>query len=1096
MKHFRKSIISVLLAVMLIFSTLTSAVTAFAADDEINVSLCGNFNDWIVGADAMVKEEINKYVVSVDLPKGEYEFKIVQDGLWYGSNKTLSNATAGLEMSISYNNCKLKATGGTYKFIYNPYSHTLSIEATVLSEETSYSDVYLSGDFNNWSINGNAMKTTDDITYTITLEFERGTYYFNIINKGLWYGDSIVFNDSTKNYSLKMSGGACTLVATGGTYEFSFNTEKNTLTLTQTIAKNDPANVSHVYLAGDFNNWSSTANVMTKESATSVTNKITLYPGIYKFKIVCDGLWYGSDTTILNSTSEAGVVLYSDKGDCTIETKGGSYTFHFDISTKTVKIDYQETSVDAASLTTVSIAGDFNNWSKTANKMDRASNSTVSTSIELKAGTYNFKIVQDDLWFGSNNTLPNTATDFQLSALEGNCTLKTLGGTYTFIYNVVNNKLTTLYTPSDEDPAETANVSIAGTFNNWSKTSNKLTYSKAETVQTTMELSGGTHNFKIVHDDLWYGNNNVIADTTTTTSADGVKLSITNGNCTLVASGGKYTFIYNVITNNLIVEFEGTVSDPADNANVSLAGSFNDWSKTANVLKKKSANIVSTTVELPMGQYYFKMVRGDLWYGNANEINDRTNKVSMNGLQMSAVAPECKLNATGGKYTFEYDVINNTLIVDCELAESQENASVFLAGDFNDWSTTANPLTATSSYLSSTQLTLKAGTYKFKIVSNGLWYGTNSIIFDSTSYMGTVTSMYSGDCTLEAQGGVYTFQFNSISKALTITYRQTGLADISTVSLAGDFNDWDTESTVMKATTHSNIVSTTINLKKGQYYFNVIRDSQWYGTDTDECFVAHPNYGYSAELTKTKNPCVLLANEGTYYFYYYLETNQLSISYSPASYDESDYAVINLAGDFNDWSTTADTLTKSKDQTVSITKKLSAGTYKFKIVHNNNWYGNDGTIKDTTSGANWELSASAGDITLEATGGYYLFNYNAVKKTLEITSIVTDEDPADSVKLYLAGDFNGWGAAATRMEKFDGTKVVACVTLDKGVHHFKLTDTYNFYGAEADDEIFNTTSHLPVSTTGSDFIIHSYGGEYYFTYDILAKTLEVNHLAR
>ncbi len=83
-----------------------------------------------------------------------------------------------------------------------------------------------------------------------------------------------------------------------------------------------------------------------------------------------------------------------------------------------------------------------------------------------------------------------------------------------------------------------------------------------------------------------------------------------------------------------------------------------------------------------------------------------------------------------------------------------------------------------------------------------------------------------------------------------------------------------------------------------------------------------------------------------------------------------------LPGSFNSWSTSAN-MEVVDDTHVALTYQLSAGTYEFKIYDGSSWYGNTGTIDDTTttsSTSGWTMSSGvSNNCTLNATGGYYTF---------------------------------------------------------------------------------------------------------------------------
>ena len=84
--------------------------------------------------------------------------------------------------------------------------------------------------------------------------------------------------DDNSLIEVKAAGGAAatpSAPAVGGGVRFSYS---------------DPG-ASSVALAGEFNQWSTTANPMTKDDAGNWTVSLPLKPGRYQYKFVVDGNW-------------------------------------------------------------------------------------------------------------------------------------------------------------------------------------------------------------------------------------------------------------------------------------------------------------------------------------------------------------------------------------------------------------------------------------------------------------------------------------------------------------------------------------------------------------------------------------------------------------------------------------------------------------------------------------------------------------------------------------------------------------------------------------------------------------------------------------
>lgn len=104
-----------------------------------------------------------------------------------------------------------------------------------------------------------------------------------------------------------------------------------------------------------------------------------------------------------------------------------------------------------------------------------------------------------------------------------------------------------------------------------------------------------------------------------------------------------------------------------------------------------------------------------------------------------------------------------------------------------------------------------------------------------------------------------------------------------------------------------------------------------------------------------------------------------------------------LKGSFNSWGTGNPFYTTSESNVIETTVKLNTGSYEFKINNGSTWYGNTGTIPDTTttsSNGGWIMSTSAGNCKLTASGGYYTFNFNTSTTKLKVFYSTSDPNAA------------------------------------------------------------------------------------------------------
>ena len=116
--------------------------------------------------------------------------------------------------------------------------------------------------------------------------------------------------------------------------------------------------------------------------------------------------------------------------------------------------------------------------------------------------------------------------------------------------------------------------------------------------------------------------------------------------------------------------------------------------------------------------------------------------------------------------------------------------------------------------------TLDAGTYNFKIESNGTAYGFGSVFTDEM-YNIIYRSEWKKATTFNVTGGEYTFSFNPATNGLTVK-RKVVSAD--NVKLTGDIN-----LTFAKSSNDANIFTATADIAADTYQFKINADGTEYG---------------------------------------------------------------------------------------------------------------------------------------------------------------------------------------------------------------------------------------------------------------------------
>lgn len=151
---------------------------------------------------------------------------------------------------------------------------------------------------------------------------------------------------------------------------------------------------------------------------------------------------------------------------------------------------------EPGSMSSVVLSADFNSWTATPNMM-RAEGSTLSYSVELSAGMYQFKVLDSNTWLGNDGTIENTTNTtsdigWEMTEDAANCILNATGGVYTFLFDTQSKMLKVLHT------ADT--FYLRGSFNDWG-TLDVLEENEDGTFSKTLSLTAGTYEFKAANED-------------------------------------------------------------------------------------------------------------------------------------------------------------------------------------------------------------------------------------------------------------------------------------------------------------------------------------------------------------------------------------------------------------------------------------------------------------------------------------------------------------------------------------------------------------------------------------------------------------------
>ena len=357
-------------------------------------------------------------------------------------------------------------------------------------------------------------------------------------------------------------------------------------------------------------------------------------------------------------------------------------------------------------------------------------NGIYTGSTELEAGSYTFKMSVNGVAFGNGSTFTDKTTNAKYnSKWTSSTTLKATGGKYTFKFNTAKNTLTIEYlAPSKASIVGDINLDLQATKD-------------ANVYSASVKLNKGNYEFRVMNQGVRYCCGYTYKDLTVGSQYNSKWSSAS----TFAASGGTYTFSYDIDTNKL------TISYLPSGAEVSVVGNF-----TLALAKTDKENVYSGTKTLKAGNYQIKMNNYGKLCGTSAVVKDVTPGLVFNPKWSKYTT----FVATGGTYTFTYNTATNTLVVTADKGD----IPVKVTGDIN------LSLKKSDTNVFTGSVKLKKGDYSFKMNVNGTDFCNGTTIRNATTGTIKYNSKYTSASTLVAVGGTYTFAYNALTNQLSVKY--------------------------------------------------------------------------------------------------------------------------------------------------------------------------------------------------------------------------------------------------------------------------------------------------------------------------------------
>ncbi|HCI60653.1 MAG TPA: hypothetical protein DE313_07575 [Ruminococcus sp.] len=520
-------------------------------------------------------------------------------------NYTASDKQIQVKYYLQCDKKILNMQGGIY------YDSSVLKVADTNTEETCI-PAFVSGNaFINFDLTNKALFNATNLNlYDFTSQGVFVTVTFDIIGSGDTEVnlDVDVITATTANSYLELKGASdIDLVYYGNIAadKFAFSSD----------AKVIPDETKDVSVFGDI-------DLALADNGSGVYTGVTdLEAGTYTFKINNMGTTYCSGATFTDKTAGT---IYNSKwtSATTLKASGGTYTFKYDTTTNKLIIEYKAPS-------RAQIFGDINldlQATKDAN--------IYSGEIELEAGKYSFRVMNQGVQYCGGYTFNDITLGAKYnSKWTSASTLNAKGGTYTISYDIDANMLSITYVPTGAECGIVGDITLS-----LDATTNEKVYS------ATTEVEAGTYQLKVSN----FGKN-CGSGATIKNSTNGVVLNPKwSKYLTFVATGGTYTFTYNIATNTLAIipEKAETVVKVTGGIDLTLA-------------KSADENVYTGTTTLNAGTFTFKMNVDGTDYCCGATIKNATTGLSYKSKYTSSST----LIATGGTYTFTYNVATNVLSV-------------------------------------------------------------------------------------------------------------------------------------------------------------------------------------------------------------------------------------------------------------------------------------------------------------------------------------------------------------------------------------------------------------------------------------------------
>jgi 1,4-alpha-glucan branching enzyme len=603
----------------------------------------------------------------------------------------------------------------------------------------------------------------------------------------------------------------------------------------QVNMRDEAVSPNGIHLAGSFNNWSTTTTTMTATGGSDIYT-VTLpliTDSAYFYRFVNGNTNSGYETvptecgtlangalsrTILNNGNDS-TLLDVCFSSCNVCPPQAVVTFQVDMRDQTVGADG------------VHLAGSFNNWSTSATAMTLISSSLYSVDLTLPANeTHTYKFVNG-----------NSESGYEIVPAE--CGVQS-GNSYNRFVELNEDNLVlpvvcfsycsacppqsqiTFRVEMNLETIDPSGIHIAGSFNNWDASASLMNNLGAGIYGITIPcIIGSEIEYRFVNGNTSNKLETVPAECGVpsgndqynrfllTPDIDSTLSIVCFSRCSVCPPTHEVTFSVDMA--------QQTISPDG----VHLAGSFNGFDPASLPMFNQGNGVYVVTIDLPENEFItYRFVNG----------------ADASGFETVPVS--CGTNDGSGTYNRSFTVIEYNYTLDqvcfgeCEdciqppgqtdvtfnVDMNRENVStdgVFLAGSFNDWSTTANQMNHIGNNLYSITLTFnEEDILQYRFVNGNSSNGYETVPAEC-GFAGTSGGLERQIIVPVEDTSLMNVCFSSCSAC--VSYQVTVSVDMmrevidpAGVHLAGSFNNWNPSETEM-ISSGSTVYEATIQVFEG-----------------------------------------------------------------------------------------------------------------------------------------------------------------------------------------------------------------------------------------------------------------------------------------